>query len=106
MRRTGRTLRKRKGFRCKFRDTRTWVSFFHGRGWHGGFIASSCTASAELERCWSTRAAARGPGDLHCGWDPAPRLFFFSLSKLARDSGGGYPREAVKIGRASCRERV
>src|SRR5258708_2327034 len=82
MRRTGRTLRRRKECRCKVRDIRTWGSFTPGRGWRGGFTASSCTVLAASEKCSSTPAAAREPGDLRCGWDPARRLCSFNLSEM------------------------
>src|SRR6266852_4819666 len=81
MRRTAHTSRRRKEFRCKSRGTRTWGSFSRGRGWRGGFIASSSTGSAGLERCSSIPAAAREPGDRRCVWVPARRLYSSSLSE-------------------------
>src|SRR5258708_9567633 len=62
MRQTAPTLRKKKESRCKFQGTRTWASFFLGRGWRGGFIASSYTVSTASERCWFTPAAVRAHG--------------------------------------------
>src|SRR6266436_5361796 len=82
MRRTGRTLRSGKEFRSKCRDTRTWGSSIPGRGWRGGFTASSCMVLAGLERCSFIPAAALEPGDLLCGWDPARKLCSFGLSEM------------------------
>src|SRR6266436_262739 len=81
MRRTAHTSRRRKEFRCKSPGTHTWGSFSRGRGWRGGFIASSSTGSAGLERCSSIPAAAREPGDRRCGWDRVLRLYSSSLSE-------------------------